>query len=164
MRPRKGAQGPHMPNICTATFLKLGGTNNVLVSGSNDNYRVEISGVNNARGTFNVLVRSGQHTSKRKNVLESFNNVSMDPNSSNYIARIIGNQDLSINGTTAEPYIKPVGEFPNKSKFVRVKTVHSSTPNYLNEKFKLPVLEMKSYPYHQLTKRLEVVHQSRPWN
>tara|TARA_X000001382_G_scaffold109942_1_gene86300 strand:+ start:4888 stop:6723 length:1836 start_codon:yes stop_codon:yes gene_type:complete len=110
------------------------GTNNVLTSGSSDNYRVEISGVNNARGTFNVSIRSGGDTIKRKSVLETFNNVSLDPNSNNYIERIIGNQDLTLNGSgTTEPYIKPVGEFPNKSKFVRVKTVHSSTPNYLNE-------------------------------
>ena len=109
------------------------GTNNVLTSGSNDNYRIEITGVNNARGTFNVLVRSGNDTIKRKNVLESFNNVSIDPNSSNYIERIIGNQDMSIQGTTAEPYIQPTGEFPNKSKYIRVKTVHTQTPNYLDE-------------------------------
>jgi len=109
------------------------GVNNVLVSGSNDNFRVEVSGINVSRGTFNVLVRSGNDTIKRKNVLESFNNVSMDPNSSNYVARIIGDQDMSIEGTTAEPYIKPAGDFPNKSKFIRVSTVHSPTPNYLDE-------------------------------
>ena len=98
---------------------------------------LKITGKNESRGTFNVLVRSGNDTIKRKNVLESFNNVSMDPNSNNYVARIIGNQDLSIQGTTAEPYIKPTGEFPNKSKYIRVKTVHSPTPNYLDENGKL---------------------------
>jgi len=113
-------------------------TNNVLVSGSSDNYRVEISGVNTSRGTFNVIVRSGGDTIKRKSVLETFNNVSLDPNSNNYVARIIGNQDMTLNGSgTSEPYIKPSGEFPTKSKFIRVKTVHSPTPNYLDENGKL---------------------------
>ena len=110
------------------------GTNNVLTSGSSDNYRVEITGVNDARGTFNVSVRSGADTIKRKQVLETFNNVSLDPNSSNYIERVIGNQDMSLQGSGGtEPYVKPNGEFPNKSKYIRVKTVHTPTPNYLNE-------------------------------
>ena len=110
------------------------GTNDVLLSGSADNYRVEISGVNTSRGTFNVSVRSGGDTSKRKSVLETFNNVSLDPNQNNYVARIIGNQDMALNGSgTSEPYIKPTGEFPVKSKYIRVKTVHSPTPNYLDE-------------------------------
>ena len=110
------------------------GTNNVLSSGSSDNYRIEISGLNTSRGTFNVLVRSGNDTIKRKNVLESFNNVSLDPNSNNFVSKVIGNQDLTIQGSgTTEPYIKPDGEFPTKSKYIRVKTVHQSTPNYLDE-------------------------------
>ena len=114
------------------------GTNNVLVSGSSDNFRIEITGTNNAKGTFNVLVRAGNDTIKRKQVLESFNNVSLDPNANNYIERIIGNQDISIVGSGGtEPYIKPNGEFPVKSKYVRVKTVHTTTPNYLDENGKL---------------------------
>jgi len=107
---------------------------NVLVSGSTDNYQIEITGTNNSKGTFNLQVRSGGDTVKRKAVLESFNNVSLDPNSNNYVEKVIGNQDMSLQGTgTAEPYIKPAGEFPNKSKFIRVKTMHKLTPNYLTE-------------------------------
>ena len=116
----------------------LEGTNNILVSGSKDNYRVEIANINNTKGTFNVLVRSGNDTIKRKNLLESWNNVSLDPTANNYVARVIGNQDLSLQGSgTAEPYIKPAGEFPVKSKYIRVKTVHGTTPNYLDENGKV---------------------------
>ena len=116
----------------------LEGTNNILVSGSKDNYRVEIANINNTKGTFNVLVRSGNDTIKRKNLLESWNNVSLDPTANNYVARVIGNQDLSLQGSgTAEPYIKPAGEFPVKSKYIRVKTVHGTTPNYLEENGKV---------------------------
>jgi len=109
------------------------GDNNVLISGSSDNYRIEISGINTAKGTFNVSVRSGADTIKRKQVLETFNNVSMDPNSANYVEKVIGNQDMSLQGTIAEPYIKPTGEFPTKSKYIRVSSVHTPTPNYLDE-------------------------------
>jgi len=114
------------------------GTNNVLTSGSADNYRVEISGVNNTKGTFNVSVRSGNDTIKRKNVLETFNNVSLDPNSNNFVSKIIGNQDLSLQGSGGtEPYIQPTGEFPTKSKYIRVKSVDAPTPNYLDENGKI---------------------------
>lgn len=110
------------------------GTNNVLTSGSSDNYRIEVSGVNSAKGTFNVIVRSGADTIKRKSVLESWNNVSLDPNANNYIERIIGNQDFSLEGSGgSEPYIKTSGEFPVKSKYIRVKSVGTTTPNYLDE-------------------------------
>ena len=110
------------------------GTNNVLASGSSDNYRIEIAGVNNTKGTFNVLVRGGNDTLKRKQVLETWNNVSLDPNASNYVERIIGNQDYSIEGSGgSEPYIKASGEFPVKSKYIRVKSVGFATPNYLDE-------------------------------
>ena len=110
------------------------GTNNILTSGSSDNYRVEIANVNLTKGTFNVVVRGGNDTIKRKSVLETWNNVSLDPNANNYIERVIGNQDFSIQGSgTTEPYIKTTGEFPVKSKFIRVKSVTSTTPNYLDE-------------------------------
>ena len=110
------------------------GSNNTLISGSSDNYRIEITGRNITKGTFNVLVRSGGDTIKRKSVLESWNNVSIDPNSNNYIERVIGNQDFSLEGSgTSEPYIKTTGEFPVKSKFIRVKSIASPTPNYLDE-------------------------------
>jgi hypothetical protein len=114
------------------------GENNILISGSKDNFRVEITNINNAKGTFNVLVSGGNDTIKRKNVLESWNNVSVDPNANNYIARVIGNQDLSLQGSgTSEPYIKPTGEYPVKSKYIRVKSVITATPNYLDENGKL---------------------------
>ncbi len=101
-----------------------------LVSGSTDNVRWEITNSNTGSGTFNVLIRQGNDRTNKKVVLESFNNVSLDPNSPRYISRVIGDQFLSYNSTENQVDIAS-GSFPNNSRYVRVKNV-TPTPNYLD--------------------------------
>ena len=91
-----------------------------LASGSVDNLRWEVSSVNNNAGTFNILVRRGDDTTKSKVILESFN-VSIDPESDLYIEKVIGTQYKTYN--SVEGYIETVGEYPNRSNFVRVSAV-----------------------------------------
>tara|TARA_Y100001937_G_scaffold8955_3_gene11065 strand:- start:1771 stop:3555 length:1785 start_codon:yes stop_codon:yes gene_type:complete len=109
------------------------GTNNILVSGSKDNLRWEVANVNQSRGTFTLFIRSGNDTSKRKNILETHNNLSLDPNSTNFIAKRIGDSKLNLkdSGTTT-PYIQSSGSYLNKSKYVRVSVIRN-TLNYLDE-------------------------------
>jgi hypothetical protein len=92
-----------------------------LVSGSVENVRWEVSSVNNNAGTFNILIRGGEDTTKSKVILESFN-VSIDPNSDLYIEKVIGTQYKNYNAV--EGYIEVVGEFPSRSNFVRVSAVN----------------------------------------
>ena len=67
------------------------GTNNVLTnSGSKHNLRWEISQQTPKKGTFTLLIRRGDDSIKRKVILESWNNLSLDPNASNYISKVIG--------------------------------------------------------------------------
>jgi len=101
-----------------------------LVSGSVDNLRWEISNVNQRQGTFSLLVRRGDDSEKSKVVLESFNGLSLDPNSDNYIERIIGNQTQTLN-TSDGGYIQTSGEFVNRSNYIRVSKVDIKTLNYL---------------------------------
>ncbi len=98
-----------------------------LMTGSFDNLRWEVSNVSNAKGTFTLSVRRGDDNNKEKVVLETFNNLSLDPNSDNYIESSIGNQVKSLSGD----YISTTGEYPNISNFVRVKSVDLPTLNYL---------------------------------
>ena len=109
------------------------GTNNILTSGTKDNLRWEVANVNQSRGTFTLFIRSGNDTIKRKNILETHNNLSLDPNSTNYIAKRIGDSKLNLkdSGTTT-PYIQSSGSYLNKSKYVRV-SVLRNTLNYLDE-------------------------------
>jgi len=113
-----------------STALKA---NNVLVSGSSSNLRWEISQVNAKKGTFTLLIRNGSDSHKRKQILESWNNLSLDPNQSNYVAKIIGDQKWTLRGSgTTDPYLQLSGSFPNKSKYVRVE-VTRDTVDYLDE-------------------------------
>ena len=108
------------------------GTNNLLTSGSDSNIRWEVSSVNNAKGTFNLLIRRGDDTSKRKVILEQYNNLTLDPNSTNYIARAIGDQSNTLaDSGTSDPYLQLSGSYQNKSAYVRV-AVNQTTYNYLD--------------------------------
>ena len=108
------------------------GSNQVLSSGSKHNLRWEITSKNNNKGTFNLLIRKGDDSIKRKQVLETWNNLSLDPNASNYIGKLIGDQKRVLSGTESEPYIAMSGSYPNKSKYVRVEVI-STLADYLDE-------------------------------
>jgi hypothetical protein len=101
--------------------------NGVLESGSNENIRWEISNRNINTGTFTLLIRRGDDGSNSKTILETWNNLSLDPNSPNYIKSVIGDQKSVFLGD----YIDYQGEYTNKSMYVRVSNVNP-TLNYLD--------------------------------
>jgi hypothetical protein len=101
-----------------------------LASGSSDNVRWEITNSNTGSGTFNVLVRRGNDTENNKVVLEAWNNLTLDPNSNRYIAKVIGDQVLNYNSTTNQMELS--GSYVNNSKYIRVKSVNLPTPNYFD--------------------------------
>ena len=104
-----------------------------LTNGTSDNLRWEISSPNTSSGTFSVVIRQGNDNTRAKSVLESFNNVSLDPKSSNYISRIIGDQTQVVRGVgTTDVYLQTTGSYANASRYVRVKEVNFKTPDYLN--------------------------------
>ena len=102
-----------------------------LQSGSQDNFRYEITNVNNSSGTFSLLIRRGDDNSKNKIVLETWNDLSLDPESPNYIESVIGNQSKTLDTAESTYFIKTTGEYTNKSRFVRVASVGRQTLNYL---------------------------------
>ena len=101
-----------------------------LLSGSADNVRFEITNSNTGSGTFNVVIRRGNDVTNNKVVLEAFNSVNLDPNSSRYISAVIGDQTLNYNSSTVQMELS--GSYPNASRFVRVKAVNFPTPNYFD--------------------------------
>lgn len=102
----------------------------ILENGSADNVRWEIGAINEATGTFNLLVRRGNDSTKNKVILETFSNLSLDPESDNYIARRIGDRKQEVDTDGTESFIREEGEYPNRSSFIRVKEVLLTTPNY----------------------------------
>lgn len=101
-----------------------------LSNGTSDNIRWEISSVNTGSGTFNVIVRRGDDRTNDKTVLESFNSVNLDPNSTRYIAKVIGDQVVTYDSVNNQIDII-TGSFANASRYVRVTDI-SPTPNYLD--------------------------------
>ena len=103
-----------------------------LKSGSADNLRYEVSNVQNGTGTFTLTVRRGDDSAKNKVILETFNDLSLDPNSGNYIERVVGNQTKSkTTDGDGNVYIQTTGEFVNQSNFVRISAVNNQTLNYV---------------------------------
>lgn len=68
-------------------------------------------------GFFTVVVRAYDDTDLRPNVLETYTNLNLDPDSVNYIARRIGDRAYSIN---ASGLVTITGDYNNVSKYVRV--------------------------------------------
>jgi hypothetical protein len=109
------------------------GASGSLISGSGDNVRWEIANSDTSSGQFSLLIRRGDDNQLSKTVLETWNNLSLDPNSANYIEQVIGNQSPEFKvDTDGVPYIENTGSFANNSRYVRVKGVTSPLYNYFD--------------------------------
>jgi hypothetical protein len=97
-----------------------------LTDGTNANQQIKISitgvtpsGSNgNNYGTFTLLVRDFNDTDIATNVLESWDNLTLDPDSPDYIARRIGNAVPTYDVNTGETLY--IGDYPILSKYIRV--------------------------------------------
>ena len=100
----------------------------------------------NGYGTFTVEVRrvnttniknspfASQDTDKLPEIVETFTNVNLDPDSPKYIARVIGDRYQTINDLNE---IRVIGDYPNNSMFIRV-DLDSGVSNKTNEKTLVP--------------------------
>ena len=99
-------------------------TNGALVSGSTTNVRWEVTQVNTGSGTFTLAIRSGNDNTTQPNYLETWPNLSLDPNLPNYISRVIGDtKPVYKLDTDGSPYVDYTGSYANASQYVRVKSV-----------------------------------------
>lgn len=103
-----------------------------LESGSMDNLRYQIVGPDVSTGTFTLLVRQGNDSTYAPSVVETWSNLSLDPLSSNYIEKIIGNQFENVASDNGEYYVDLIGNYKNASRYVRVRSVNTPTPQYLD--------------------------------
>ena len=105
------------------------GTNASLPSGSQDNLRWEIASPDTSSGTFSLLVRRGDDLSNNKVILETWNNVSLDPKADNFISRVIGDQKETY--SSGNNQVEITGAYPNRSRYIRVSSV-TTTPDYFD--------------------------------
>jgi hypothetical protein len=74
-------------------------------------------------GTFTVLVRDMNDTDANQMVLEQFSNCSLDPNSDNYVAKVVGDRKVYFNFDStidSDKRLVSSGKYENKSKYVRI--------------------------------------------
>ncbi len=118
--------------IMNAGHTEVVGGSGALTNGTIDNLRWEVATVNTSSGTFSLLIRRGDDDANQKVVLESYNNLSLDPNSPNFISKVIGDMDRSVATDGGDFYIKETGNYPNASAYVRISAVNNLTPEYFN--------------------------------
>ena len=121
-------------NVTGSSYNEVGYDENSdgsIKSGSADNLRWEIVNQDKVNGTFGLLIRRGDDNSKNKIILETWNDLSLDPNSENYIESVIGNQSKSKAVDAGQYYITTAGEYINKSKYIRVSGVARQTLDFL---------------------------------
>ena len=101
-----------------------------LASGSAQNLRWQVTSVNTSSGVFSLAIRRGNDDANRPVVLETYNNISLDPFSPNYISRAIGDITTTLITEGTDTFLQESGSFPLISSYVRVKSVDSATPRY----------------------------------
>ena len=106
--------------------------NGTLISGSNYNIRWEVASVNTSSGQFSLLIRRGNDTNNQKAVLETYNNLSLDPTAANYIGNAIGDTYFTVEQDGVDTYVKTNGNYPNRSAYVYVSSVNLPTPSYFD--------------------------------
>jgi len=97
-------------------------------------------------GTFTVVVRSFADTNKKRSVLETFANVNLDPNSPNFISRVIGDRKLTISSAGK---VTETGDWVNQSKYVRIKNYNPVAPiqavPFAHAAYQLPISMSTSF-------------------
>ena len=96
---------------------------------SSNQYKISITNLKmseddtNPYGTFTVLVRHWSDNDRDLKLLEQFTNCNLNPNSVNYIGKVIGDYKVYFNhdaSSEIERGLRLSGKFANRSKYVRV--------------------------------------------
>lgn len=96
---------------------------------ANTKYKISIANIQKSTnprykyGTFTLLVRDFNDTDTDQIILEQFNNVTLDPESDNYICRLVGDKKVYFNFDAENEEDRRLiisGRFANSSKYVRI--------------------------------------------
>jgi len=105
--------------------LGAGNTANTKIKVAISNIKAAGSVSGTDYGTFTVLVKEYSDTNKKPNTLQAFNNVNLDPNSPNYISRVIGDRKLTIN---SEGKITETGDWVVTNRYIRIANLNTAAP------------------------------------
>ena len=96
---------------------------------ANQLYKISISNLKastddkNKYGTFNVQIRKWDDSDINPTIIEQFTNCSLNPDSGNYIAKLVGDRKVSFHFDATDPRERRIiasGKYANQSKYVRV--------------------------------------------
>lgn len=96
---------------------------------ANKLYKVSIANVKaspddtNKYGTFNLQIRDWNDTDINPIIIEQFTNCTLDPDSDNYVAKLVGDRKVYYHFDAIDARERRLiasGKYPNKSKYVRV--------------------------------------------
>ena len=96
---------------------------------ANTNFKISIANIRASTdpkyeyGTFSIIVRAFDDSDTDMKILEQFNNLSLDPNSENYVAKVIGDMKVYYNFDAVNPEDRKLtkrGKYPNRSRYIRV--------------------------------------------
>ena len=113
-------------------YQAVDSANGTLDAGTADNIRWEVGSVNTSSGQFSLFLRRGNDTTTQKAVLETYNNLSLDPTAANYVAKAIGDTYYTIEQDGTDYYVKTNGNYINRSAYAYVSNVNSPTPQYFD--------------------------------
>ena len=101
---------------------------------TNDDVKVQIDNIRPSAapssqpfGTFDIIVRSFYDTDSRTNELERFANLTLDPDSPNFILKKIGDI-LEVFDTSSRKFVVQQGTYPVKSRYILIRL--NSAANY----------------------------------
>lgn len=83
---------------------------------------------NSDYGEFSIVIRDYSDTDSRPSVLETFNNATLDPDSVNYLPRLVGDRRSYYRTIGGESKLVYEGDWPNKSSYVRVEMTETAYP------------------------------------
>ena len=105
--------------------LGAGNTANTKIKVAISNIKAAGSVSGTDYGTFTVLVKEYSDTNKKPNTLQAFNNVNLDPNSPNFISRVIGDRKLTI---ASDGKITETGDWVVTNRYIRIANLNTAAP------------------------------------
>jgi len=116
-------------------------------------------------GSFTLLVRDYTDTDQRPLILESYTNLNLDPDSSNYISRRIGDRSYTVDSAGV---VTMTGDYRNVSKYIRIdavddvknKAISANVKPFGYEALVQPISSSYSFPSPTLVTQLTQINGS----
>ena len=119
---RSQTVGGKRHNLFIVKTFSDGGASNSEIKVSIQATKPAASTAEDQHGSFALIVRRFDDTDSRQTILEQYDNLSLDPDSPDFVARRIGDTRFVIDNTTGE--LTEEGEWPSNSRIIYIEMVN----------------------------------------